>query len=359
MDFVYVLIFYALLLQSDGTVPSNPPDRLPQVPRTQFVPTPLPAIPIQTGPVADPSAAPAAVHARQARFPNGVLMPSRYNHVVLSARESAVLKSLKTEKRDADGNIMRDNDGEPIVIPVMRGMNVFKGQVLGKFDDRELHSILGINQAQLDVAKAEQGKNIEREYAAYGVQVAYYKYHGMLEANKRVERTVPEMEVQSAALALAQANSYLQLQTYNIDEVATRKVTVQENELDRTKVQIEDRQLVTPIDGMIVNINAAEGEWLREGHEVFEILRLDTLWAKVRASINEYETSDLDGKQAVIQVAFPNGRTETFQGVVVFCNPKVDTDNAFEVYVEVQNRRIGNFWLLQPGRGDADVVIQL
>jgi hypothetical protein len=110
---------------------------------------------------------------------------------------------------------------------------------------------------------------------------------------------------------------------------------------------------------MIVRINAAEGEWLREGHEVLEILWLDTLWVMVRANVNEYEIRDLDGKQAVVQVPFPNGKTETFQGTVVFCQPKAETDDAFEVYIEVPNRRVGNFWLLQPGRRNVDVVISL
>jgi len=357
MDSIYALIFCSLLLQSDGRIPPNPSERLPVVPQTEFVPV-LPQITSsQPIPAAEPSVVPAAANAGQARFRNGVLMIPRHNHVVLSARESAELISLNTEKRDADGNIIRNNNGEPILIPTRRGMNVFKGQVLGKFDDSELRSILRINQAQLDLAKAEQDKNIEREYAANGVQVAYAEYKTMLEGNARLANSFSAMEVRRAALAVSQADSYLKLQTYNIDEVATRKVTVQENELERTKGQIERRQLVTQIDGMIVGINAAEGEWLREGHEVLEIMRLDTLWVRVRANVNEYERSDLDGKQAVIQVTLPNGRTETFQGMVVFCHPKSDTDDAFEVDIEVQNRRVGNFWLLQPGRNDADVVI--
>jgi multidrug efflux pump subunit AcrA (membrane-fusion protein) len=267
--------------------------------------------------------------------------------------------SLTTERRDAAGNIVRDSDGNPVIVPVAKGMNVVQGQVLGKFDDRELHSILQINQAQLEVARAEREKRIELEHAAHGVQVAHAELNMMRDANSRHANVFPAMEVLRAQLVLSQAEAYLGLQKYNTDEVRTREVIVRESELDRTKVQIELRQLVAPIDGMVVRINAAEGEWLREGHEVLEIMRLDTLWVRVRASVNEYTDSDLYGKQAVIRAALPDGRMETFQGAVFFCDPQIKADNTFDVYIEVQNRRAGNFWLLQPGRADLEVVIQL
>ena len=359
MSFVYALIFGSLLMQADGTTPSQPPGRMPIVQRTQFVPAPSAVAPMQTTPVAESPSAPSPTHTRQARFTNGMSELSKRNHVVLSATEGAVLLSLATERRDAAGNIVRDSDGNPIIVPVTEGMHVFQGQVLGKFDDRELHSILQINQTQLEAAKAERDKNIEIEYAARSAQVAHAEHQVRLEANRRHAGTFPAMEVLRAQLAVAEAESYLELQKYNIDIIKTLGVAVRENELDRTKLQIELRQLVAQIDGMIVKINAAEGERLREGHEVLEIMRLDTLRVRVSASVREYEISDLDGKQAVVQLALPNGRTEVFRGVVVFCDPKVDGSDRFDVYVEVQNRRAGNFWLLQPGRSDVEVVIAL
>jgi len=337
---------------------SQPPGRLPAVQPTQFAPT-SPAGPMLTTPTTAPVIVPLATNARQARFTNGMSMPPRHSHVVLSAREAAELMSLSTEQRDAAGNIVRDNGGNPIIIPVTEGMNVFRGQVLVKFDDRELRSILRINQAQLEVAKAERDKKLEILVAAHGVRLAYAELQRLHEGNRQMANVFPEQEVQRAELACVHAEANLELQKYNIDEVKTREVVVRESELDRTRVQIERRQLVATIDGMIVKINAAEGEWLREGHEVLEIMRLDTLWIRVSASVKEYEISDLDGKQAAVQLALPNGRIETFRGVVVFCNPKVDSSDRFEVYVEVQNRRAGNFWLLQPGRGDVEVVIAL
>ena len=349
---VYILILCSLLqVSNEGTTP-GPPDRIPI-----RQPTPYPsAVPMQTTPpsVSAPPAAPKQLHLR-----NGVLVLPTNNHVTLPAPERAVLRFLGTEQRDAAGNILRDDNDNPIMIPITKGMNVFKGQVLGKFEDRELHSTLKMNQAQLDVANAEKGKTIEVIYAAQSVLVAMDEVRRMLAANERIDNTFSKAEVDRAKLLQAQAEAYLELQKYNIEEIKTREITVRESELERTKVQIELRQLVTPIDGMIVEINAAEGEWLREGDQVLEIMQLDTLWVMVRVSVTEYEASDLDGKQAIIPVTLANGRSETFQGTVIFCKPFIAVGGTFEVYIEVQNRRVGNFWLLQPGRDGLDIVIPL
>jgi multidrug resistance efflux pump len=267
--------------------------------------------------------------------------------------------SLRTEQRDADGNILYDSEGKPIMVHIAKGMNVFPGQVLGNFDDHELYATLKINQAQLEVAKAERDKQIEVEYAAQGVQVAWIEHRSMVEANKQVERTFPAMEVLRAEYSLKQAEANLELQKYNIDEVKTREFVVRENELERTQVQIDRRKIIAPIDGMIVDISAAEGKWLREGDPVLEIMKLDTLWVQVLVPATKYTASDLLGKRATIRATLANGKVEAFQGTVIFCHPNIDPDYTFKAFIEIQNKRVGNFWLLQPGRGEVDIVIPL
>jgi multidrug efflux pump subunit AcrA (membrane-fusion protein) len=360
MNSVSVLLVSLVFSQvNDGTVP-----RQPVVQPTPFVPpaasaSQIPAqqfTPQQT--VQQPTTP--LTGQRQLVQNDGILFLPRRSHVPLAATERAVLMSLKTEQRDAAGNILQDTNGDPIMIPVTEGMNVFKGQTLGVFDDRELRSILKINLAQLEVAKAEKEKKIEVTHAARGYQVAIAEYKALDQANKELEKTFTQMEIQRAWLAMAQAEANLELQKYTIEEIKTREVEVQESELERTKVKIELRQLVTPIDGTVVAVKAAEGEWLREGDLVLEIMQLDTLRARIMVSVTEYEISDLEGKPATVRVMLANGRAESFQGTVVFCNPAIEAGTQKrEVYVEIPNRRVGNFWLLQPGRERVEVTIAL
>jgi multidrug efflux pump subunit AcrA (membrane-fusion protein) len=167
------------------------------------------------------------------------------------------------------------------------------------------------------------------------------------------------MEILRSKFAVLQAEANLELQKYNINEVKRREVVVRENELKRTDVQIDLRRLVSPIDGMVVGINAAEGEFLREGDVVIEIAKFDTLWATIKVNVKDYAISDLLGKSATVRTSFNNGVTETWEGKVVFCPPNVDAGDTFDVNIEIQNRPSGNFWRLQPGMYGVGVEIHL
>ena len=344
-----ILLFCSFFQIGDGIQPSGP-GLLPAVsPRQQRQVEPV-VSPAQPLPPTVPG-----------HFTTGILELPTHNRVVLAAPERAVLRVLQTELRDAEGNIVRNSEGNMVMVPIRRGMNVFAGQVVANFDDLELHATKKINQAQLEVALSEKEKEIEVTYAAWGVAVAKQEYEGMVAGNKIVARTFPEMDVLKARLSYIQAEANLELQKYNIQEVKTREVAVRESELERTEVQIHNRKLIAPIDGMIVNVGAAEGMWLREGDPVVEIVQLDTMWVRVAIPIGQYQISELDGKQATVRVRFANGKTETFEGPVFFCDPTVKAGNTFDIYIELQNRRVGNYWILQPGHGggSVDTVIAL
>jgi hypothetical protein len=100
---------------------------------------------------------------------------------------------------------------------------------------------------------------------------------------------------------------------------------------------------------MIVKIDKAEGEWLREGDPVLEIMQLNTLRAKCQMSARYHTMEMVNGKKATAIMSMPDGRIEKFSGKVVFAHPKVEAGNTFEVFVEIENRRDGNSWILQPG----------
>jgi multidrug resistance efflux pump len=218
---------------------------------------------------------------------------------------------------------------------------------------------LDIYKEKLELAISEREKQIEIDSAITGVQVADFELKSMKDANDRLPKTFPIFEVLRAEAALKQAVANYKLQKYNLEVVKTREVTVQERELDRVKVQIETRKLIAPIDGMIVKIMAAEGEWKREGDPVLEIMQLDTMRVKVNVDPRQYAISDLDGKRATIQVSLARGKTETFQGTVFFCDPLVGGSVTYSVYIEVQNRRVGKHWLLQPGLDRVSITIHL
>ncbi len=336
---MYHTLIFLVLSQVAGP-PVGPPVH-PPVNRTTpvVVATPATTQPANT-PEFAPTFDPTVVRAE------GLLHVPEWNKVGISAPVQAVLMSLKTEQRDAAGNV--------VLLPLRKGMHVVKDQVLGHFDDRELVQALAIAEAQLEVAIAERDKTIEIEHAKLAAKVAGVESAMLQRANELSAKTVSEIEIYKAGLAEAQAKAQHALHDYTINQVRTREAVVREKEVEAAKIRIEQRKLRAPISGLIVNIVKAEGEWFREGDPVLEILQLDTLWAKCSIS-GRYDPAALDGKEAAIRIiggaeAGVDDNTEEFSGKVVFVDPRIQIGNICEIFIEVQNRAKGRYWQLRPGQ---------
>lgn len=280
----------------------------------------------------------------------GLLQVPKWNNVVLAANFQAILMSLKTEQRDAGGNAVADEKGDPILIPIREGMHVVKGQTLGRFDDRELNIQLAIQEKKLEVAKKAREKKIEIEYAEKQVKTAWANAEMFKATNRLVESAISKIEILKAELELEQAKANYQLQEYTIDIERAAEVEVQEQEVEGMKVRIAMRQLVAPISGMVVKIEKAEGEWLREGDPVLEIVQLDTLQAECIVDAKQSTPDMVEGKEATVYVSTIHGKTEEFPGKVVFADQTVKSGDTFKVYIEIQNQRRGGSWQVQPGR---------
>lgn len=331
--------FAPLNLSSTPTPASNP--------ASAPSPTlPVASTPTESRPYQPPGAATPTVNTAKLRDPNqvetsGLLEIPKRNQVVLAASVQAVLMELRTEQQDAEG--------KTVTVPITEGMKVQKGQILGTLDDRELKSQLLSAKSELNVAIAEKEKTIEVEYAGWGKETAKAEVRMLKETNSLHARTVPQIEILKAELNLKQAEANLDLSKYNIEIVATEKVKSREADINVVEVRIELRKLISPIDGVIVKIEKAEGEWLREGDPILEIVQLETLRAKCKIDARFYTPDMVDGKEATVFMPMVNGRTEEFPGRVVFVDEKVVAGDVFEVVIEVQNAPSGRSWKLLPG----------
>ncbi len=323
----------------------------PTTPVTPAAPIPSPAAPVSE------SVSPAAAAAPLANAPptfaahpsrpntiviNGILEVPKWNDVELAANFQAQLMSLKTERKDAAGNT--------VLVPLREGMHVVEGQVLGNFDDRELRLSRKVAECEANVAKAEAEKLIEVKFAAIRTQKERASLGMLKEANSHHEGAISQMEVLQAELKVEEAMANFELQDYNLKVVKKAEYDAKVARLAMADVLIQLRQLVAPISGVIVKIEKAEGEWLREGDKVLQIVQLNTLRLKGRVNAKLYTHDMVYGKNVSITMPLVNGQTEEFPGKVVFADEKIVAGDEFEIFIEVQNRPSGNSWVMQPGR---------
>lgn len=275
----------------------------------------------------------------------------------ISANTQGKLVELGIEQKNEDGSPILDANGRPMILPLKRGMLVKAGDALGKQFSLEYIARKEAALAQLKVAEKEAAKQLEVEVALDAARVAESELKRAVATNKRIEGSIPEEEVVQKAFEFSRSVKAWQKAIYDL-EVKALDVDVKKAEIQIVDAQLEERRLVSPIDGQVDDIFQNEGQWLREGDDVIRVIRLDKITVEARFDASLALPDRIQGKKATVYASRPGESLRAFEGVVTYARPILE-HNHYKAYAEVQNVTTqGGSWFLTPGQQVHIVVHQ-
>jgi RND family efflux transporter MFP subunit len=119
-------------------------------------------------------------------------------------------------------------------------------------------------------------------------------------------------------------------------EVAAITKSVKQTELEGAKVALEQRMIVAPWAGMVVQVHRRVGDYLQTGDKVARLVRLDKL--RIETYVRE---ADLVRARVDAPIKFTlsvDKQPVDFEGKIVFVSPEVDAVNGqVKIYAEVDN----------------------
>jgi multidrug efflux pump subunit AcrA (membrane-fusion protein) len=202
-----------------------------------------------------------------------------------------------------------------------------------------------------DFLKAdEEAKNdVNVRYADATSKVAKRTWDMSDAANLRTPGSVSPVEIDK--LRLEYVASTLKIEQSRHDQnVAVLTAAGKEAELANAEQAAEHRDIHSPIDGVVVQIYAREGEWVKPGDPVFRIINLKRLRVQANLNVAECNPADVVGKTATVSATLTDCEQVTFNGQVTFVQPEVKTGGRFTVWAEVENRKADNGqYVLLPG----------
>jgi HlyD family secretion protein len=227
---------------------------------------------------------------------------------------------------------------------VREGELVAAGQLLATLDTRELEARLREAQTALESARLKEAATSEaswrpqRELAEAAVAQARLRV-GQAERDSRdlsslaARGAVPRVDAENARVALQTARSQLQeaearlrqldLQARDERRQASIGVQAAQAALDTLRTQLARMRIISPVAGVVTEINARSGETLPPGGPLLKIARLDTMRIAVQLD-EQYLARVHPGQTARMATdAFPN---EPFEGHVEKINPAVDPE---------------------------------
>jgi macrolide-specific efflux system membrane fusion protein len=238
-------------------------------------------------------------------------------------------------------------------IAVDEGHLVEEDQLLARLDDAEVQLEKRKAEIDLEIARKKSENDVKVRFARKAAEVAQNEYNRSLESRRAFRSSVTDSALERDRLTWERAVLDVEQSEH---EFAVEELTAQlkENDLAVAVRNVERRQILSPIAGVVVEVNRRRGEWVQPGEQVCRILRIDRLRAEGFLSADEIP-GNLSGARAVLRVNLPGRPNTDFEGKVTFVSPEIDPVNKqIRFWAEIENRDR----LLRPGL-QASLVIHV
>ena len=251
-------------------------------------------------------------------------------------------------KAERDVRIASEEGGVLFEVPVREGDHVTKGQTLAQVDDRQAKAALHVAEIALAAAEKRAKDTIQERYATKAMEVAYVAWQQDLHANKEQPGAVSDIEVRRHKLEYEKARLQIE-QAQNDQVLAGMDSETKKAERDAQQTNLERLTIAAPFDGQVVTVYRDRSEWVSPGDPVMRLIRFDRMHVEGFVLASDYDPTDLLGKPVTVEVGLARGRTTEFPGKIIHCGQIVDDSGTYLVRAEVENKRVGEVWVIRPG----------
>ena len=250
-----------------------------------------------------------------------------------------------------EAKVPAEEPGVLVQLLIARGDLVTNGQVIARIDDDQPQMEKRKAQAEHDQAVAKSKSDVDVRFAIASEDVAKVELEKALDANKRSEKAIPEVEVNR--LRLNQKKSELQIEQAKLEQSLSTLAAVSKGvEVEAAENGIERRLIRSPLDGVVEDVAKHQGEWMQPGDMLAHVLRTDKLRVEGYVDAARWDPEDVRDRPVTVEVALANDRREQFKGRIVFVSSLVESGGDYRVFAEVENRQAAasKQWLLRAGQ---------
>lgn len=259
---------------------------------------------------------------------------SAKDHIQLPAQQAGVILQIETE------------DG----LTVEEGFIVSKGQMIGKLDDEDPSARRDAAALDHQVSLAEELKAKSNVQAAIATEaVAKAELDESTDINRRSPNAIPDTQVRRQELTVTRSAMEKDVADRDV-QVAGLTTELRQAQVTVAEINLKKHRIVSPLDGVLVQLYRKPGEWVSPGDPVARIVRMDKLRVEGFVDASRYLPEEIDGAQVIVTIRRPNREPEEFRSTISFVSPIVEASGDYRVWAEVDNRSSkGKHWVLRPG----------
>ncbi len=219
---------------------------------------------------------------------------------------------------------------------VSEGDMVQVGSPLAQIDDAEATLLQKRATLELELQKEKVNNDVAIRTAQKAVDYHRAQRDRLDHAAHNLPGSVSASELEEHRFNAVQAELKLEdaQHDHRIDQ---QTMALKGVEVDLGKHNVEIRRIVSPLNGVVVEILKHPGEWVEPGEKVLRIVSIDRLRAEGLIHVSKLP-ANLVGAPVTISVELPGKGATTFSGKVIFVSPEISPVNGqTRVWAEIDN----------------------
>jgi len=219
---------------------------------------------------------------------------------------------------------------------VREGKEVAEEDVLAKIEDQASALVRDKAELEWDIARLRAENDVNVKYARKSMAVAEAELKRAEESNEIFPKSISDTEMDRLQLTVDKTELEIEQAEHEF-EISKKTALVKESEYKIAVDQVDRRQILAPIDGVVVQVNRRPGEWVEPGDQVLRLLRIDPLKAEGFLKVDDLQF-DLQDRPVKLRVKLPGKKDAVFPGTIVFISPEIDPVNSqVRFWAEVDN----------------------
>ena len=247
-------------------------------------------------------------------------------------------------------------EGQLTSVAVDEGMVIDEGDVLAVIDDTAAKLALELKLAEEKEAMLNAANDVQLRDARNSEELAVAEAESYRELHE--QGAVPFYEFKKKLLESARATLKIELAEMQ-KKIAGAQYIAKRSEREIAEYETTRRNIKAPFSGYVENRFAQLGEWVQPGSPIVELVQLDRL--RVEGNLNALSSAGKVTPGTPVQVKIYNaaggGEPLTIDGEIGFVSSKIDFSGEYRVWVEIENRRIGDDWAIKPGM-KAEIIVK-
>ena len=286
----------------------------------------------------------------QARFGGDGISPAEETIANEVRAENCVVKFIR------QSSIPAEVEGKLKQLLIEEGDDVEAGQVIAIIDDTQAGLAVELKQAEEKEALLNATNEVNLKDAINSEKLAKAEASSFKQLHQK--NAIPFYEFLKKELEAVRATLRIELAEMQA-QIAKVQYKAKQMERGMAEHQLTKHQIKAEYAGSIETRNAQLGEWVQPGSPIATMVMLDRLRVEGVVDALRYRSRVFKGAPVSVRVynGAPDGKPVTLDGKIGFVSSEIDMRDRVRIWVDVDNQRDGETWLIKPGM-KAEIVVR-